>query len=64
MDPAVGRGRNDYILKTEVRGYIVARKPDGLEILTRFERQAVASERRTELRDAFAKFLKDRIKPR
>ncbi|HSB08149.1 MAG TPA: hypothetical protein VLM38_01450 [Blastocatellia bacterium] len=61
MDPAVGRGRTDYIIKTEVRGYVVARTPSGFEIINRYVRQVVVGERRRELRDAFAKFLKDQF---
>jgi hypothetical protein len=59
MDPALGKGRTDFIEKMQVRGYIVARKSEGLEVLVRFEREVVVSEPRKELRDAFARFLKE-----
>jgi hypothetical protein len=62
MDPALGRGRTENVLKADVRGYIVARKPDGLEILNRYKKEVTLGERRQELRDAFFKLLKEQSK--
>jgi len=62
MDPALGRGQTRNVLKADVCGYIVARKPDGMEILSRYKKEITLGERRQELRDAFAKLLKEQIK--
>jgi hypothetical protein len=62
MDPALGRGRNDYVVSTEVRDYIVARKADGMEILSRHTRKVTLGERRKELRDDFSRLLKEQSK--
>ena len=63
MDPALGRGQTQNVMKAEVRGYVIARKPDGLEILSRYKKEVVLGDPRSELRDAFIKLLKDQNKP-
>ncbi|HKS41760.1 MAG TPA: hypothetical protein VJX74_14190 [Blastocatellia bacterium] len=62
MDPALGRGRTDYVVSTEVRDYIVARKADGMEILSQHTRKVTVGERRKELRNDFSSLLKEQSK--
>ena len=62
MDPALGRGQTRNVTRADVRGYIVARKPEGLEILSRYKNEVTVGERRQELRDAFSKLLKEQSK--
>jgi hypothetical protein len=62
MDPQLGRGQTHNILKAQVRGYVVARNGNGLEILGRYKKDVVLGDRRMELRDAFNKVLKEASK--
>ena len=62
MDTALGRGKTDNVESTEVRDYIVARKGDGLEILSRHTRKVRVGERRKELQGDFSKLLKEQLK--
>ena len=62
MDPALGRGKTDYEIKTEIRGYIIAQSGDGLEILDRYARKVTVGEPRRELRDMFLKMLREQSK--
>jgi hypothetical protein len=62
MDPALGRGQTRNVLKADVSGYVVARKADGLEILSHYKKEITLGERRQELRDAFSKLLKEQSK--
>ncbi len=57
-----GRGQTQNVIKAEVRGYVIARKPDGLEILSRYKKEVTLGDPRPELRDAFYKLLKDQNK--
>jgi hypothetical protein len=59
MDPHLGGGQTHNVYKAEVRGYVVARNGNGLEILGRFKKDVILGDRRMELRDAFNKVLKD-----
>ncbi|MFL6215453.1 MAG: hypothetical protein ACJ74J_16350 [Blastocatellia bacterium] len=59
MDPALGRGQTNNVMKAEIRGYVVARNGNGLEILGRYKKDAILGDRRMELRDAFNKALKE-----
>lgn len=62
MDPALGRGQTQNVLKAEVRGYIMIPKPEGLEVLSRYKKEVTLGDRRQELRDAFSKLLKEQGK--
>jgi hypothetical protein len=58
-DPARGRGQTENIIRAEVRGYILVSKPEGLEILSRYQKEVTLGDRHRELRGAFSKLLKE-----
>lgn len=62
MDPHLGGGQTHNVFKAEVRGYVVARNGNGLEILSHYKKDVVLGDKRSELRDAFNKVLKDSSK--
>lgn len=59
MDPHLGGGQTHNVYKAEIRGYVVARNGNGLEVIGRYKKDAVLGDRRSELRDAFNKALKE-----
>lgn len=63
MDPSSNSrtgsgGRIDRWISTQVRGYVIARRPEGFEILTRYERRVSFNEPRKNLSDALLSVLK------
>lgn len=62
MDPRSGGGQTTNVMKAEVRGYVVARTTNGLEILGHYKKNAVIGDRRPELRDTLNKLLKEQGK--
>jgi hypothetical protein len=63
MDPGLGSrigsgGKSEYWVSSEFRSYVIARKPEGLEILARYQRQVKLSEPRKELSEALLDLLK------
>ena len=63
MDPGLGSrmgsgGKSEYWISSEFRSFVIARKPEGLEILVRYQRQVKLSEPRKELGEALLDLLK------
>lgn len=63
MDPGLGSrmsngGKSEYWMSSEFRSYVIARKPEGLEILARYERGGNLSEPRRGLSEALMDLLK------
>ncbi len=63
MDPSSNSrtgsgGHIDRWISTQVRGYVIARRPEGFEILTRYERRVNLNEPRKNLSDALLSVLK------
>jgi hypothetical protein len=61
-DPTIGGKQIANVTKAEVRGYVLASKPEGLEILSRYTKEVTLGDRHRELRAAFSKFLKEQAK--
>jgi hypothetical protein len=59
MDPHLGGGQTHNVMKAQVRGYVVARNGNGLEILGRYQKDVILGDKHSELRDAFNKVLKE-----
>jgi hypothetical protein len=62
MDPQLGRGQTHNVMKAQVRGYVVARNGNGLEILNYYKKDVILGDTHSELRDAFNKVLKESAK--
>jgi hypothetical protein len=60
--PTSGLGQTVNLTNAEVRGYILVSKPEGLEILSRYQKEVTLGDRHRELRAAFSKLLKDQAK--
>lgn len=59
LNPRMGTvAKPDRWISTQVRGYVIARRPEGFEILTRYERRVNLSEPRKNLSDALLTVLK------
>lgn len=63
MDPGVSSrigsgGKSDRWISSQVRGYVIARRPEGFEILTRYEHKVNLGEPRRDLSDALLSVLK------
>ena len=63
MDPGSnsrigGGGKSDRYISSQVRGYVIARRPEGFEVLTRYEHKVKLSEPRKDLSDALLSVLK------
>jgi hypothetical protein len=63
MDPGLGSrigsgGKSEYWITSEFRSYVIARRPEGLEVLARYARQVKLSEPRKELSEGLLDLLK------
>lgn len=63
MDPGsnsrIGSGgKSDRWISSQVRGYVIARRPEGFEILSRYEHKVNLSRPRKDLSDALLSALK------
>lgn len=63
MDPGsnsrIGSGgKSDRYISSQVRGYVIARRPEGFEVLARYEHKVNLSEPRKDLSDALLTVLK------
>ena len=63
MDPGsnsrIGSGgKSDRYISSQVRGYVIVRRPEGFEVLTRYEHKVNLSEPRKDLSDALLSVLK------
>ena len=63
MDPSSNSriqngGKSERWISSQVRGYVIARRPEGFEILARYEHNVKLSEPRKDISDAFFNVLK------
>lgn len=63
MDPGsnsrmANGGKTDRWISSQVRGYVIVRRPEGLEVLARYEHKVNLSEPRRDLSDALLSVLK------